>query len=338
MKPTAKKTTPKKSTSTEDKASLNKEEIKELVEETVEEVLKEKTETNPSTSLREENSEEANSHPGEVATSIGSEEIKSESKDSIPTMGLASDEVSQVHNEEDPSFSGSITQPSAGASSMEKSETAAKVSPMPQTSENTSTTEEENKETVVATPVVTVAPPTTVESSGFSGNPADEPAKKSPLLGILIAIFAFLLAAGGGFWYLSSHNTLMNSLKLPGFTAPTGRPTTSVSQSTPTPSLVQKQVDVSSYKVSVLNGSGVAGEAAKVKGLLSGAGFSVNNTGNASSSDYTQTTISAKSSVSQDALDKLIQVLAGNYTVSTHPVTLSASDPEDIVVTVGAEK
>ena len=171
-----------------------------------------------------------------------------------------------------------------------------------------------------------------VEQSGFSGTPKEEPKKHLHFAGILIALIAFGLAVGGGLWYLTSHNINSISSLLPG-----AKPTPTIAPvATATPTTAQ--LDVGQYKVSVLNGSEVAGEAAKVKTLLTDAGFNVTTTGNAASTDFVQTVIYAKSTVSQDALIKLVQVLSQQYSVSTHAVTLNDSQSIDIIVTIGSGK
>jgi hypothetical protein len=98
---------------------------------------------------------------------------------------------------------------------------------------------------------------------------------------------------------------------------------------TPTP----KDVDVSKYTVKVLNGSGVSGQAAKVKNELTTAGFTVVSTGNANSSDYTKTEITVKKTVSKEALAKLQTELGKTYKVST--ATATTTQTADIVIIIG---
>lgn len=115
---------------------------------------------------------------------------------------------------------------------------------------------------------------------------------------------------------------------------------------TPTPSLEASskpsatpaaQVDLEKYTVAVQNGSGIAGEAGKVKTLLEEAGFKVGSTGNAPSYDFEETVIKAKSTVDKAYLDKLTDTLKGSYKVGDNE-TLPESSKDDVIVIVGSSK
>ncbi|MFS8159809.1 MAG: LytR C-terminal domain-containing protein [Candidatus Roizmanbacteria bacterium] len=71
----------------------------------------------------------------------------------------------------------------------------------------------------------------------------------------------------------------------------------------PSPTAIPKQtvlpttaeeIDLKSYKIKVLNGSGIAGVAAKVSDVLKDKGFDVLSPGNADKSDYKETVIQVK--------------------------------------------
>jgi hypothetical protein len=94
--------------------------------------------------------------------------------------------------------------------------------------------------------------------------------------------------------------------------------------------------DLSEFKISVLNGSGKAGEASKAKSLLEDAGFKVGNTGNADSFDVTSTTIQAKTGVAASVVAAAKAALSDTYTV-TIGEALSSSSPYDLVITVGSK-
>ena len=99
---------------------------------------------------------------------------------------------------------------------------------------------------------------------------------------------------------------------------------------TPTPATVDK----SAYDIEVLNGSGIAGEAANIQGLLEDEGFSVSDIGNADTADYTDTMIYYTKDVDQDYLDELEATLKDRG-----PVKLEEADSdqaEDVVVIVGS--
>jgi hypothetical protein len=148
----------------------------------------------------------------------------------------------------------------------------------------------------------------------------------------LIAFVAFLLGLAfiGGVYYAGK------SIKLPVFhlpsfgihPTPTKMPIpTATDTPAPTP-------DLSAYSIQVLNGSGITGEAAKLKAELTSAGFKVDSTGNADNSDYTKTQISASKSVNQTYVTKLEETLKQWYTVEV--VQPSSSQTSDVVVTIGS--
>lgn len=94
--------------------------------------------------------------------------------------------------------------------------------------------------------------------------------------------------------------------------------------------------DFSGVSVQVLNGSGTAGEAGAVQGLLEGAGFDTFETGNADSYDYTDTEIQAKESVDQAVIDAIVAALEDSYTVSQQDPLEDDTD-FDIVIIVGQQ-
>lgn len=104
----------------------------------------------------------------------------------------------------------------------------------------------------------------------------------------------------------------------------------------PTVAPTEKPLDLKSYKISVLNGSGIKGKAAEVKTSLTGAGFVVSTTGNADRSDYGATQIAAKKSVDKAYLDKLEAELKKEYEVDTvSTIPSDSSQAADVIVTLG---
>jgi len=102
---------------------------------------------------------------------------------------------------------------------------------------------------------------------------------------------------------------------------------------TPTP--MAKEVDKSAHKITVLNGSGIAGEAANVQTLLEDDGFSVSEIGNAETADFTKTQILYLEDVNQDYLDALEKKLKTRGPVEVEKA--DSNQTEDIVVIVGSE-
>ncbi len=103
--------------------------------------------------------------------------------------------------------------------------------------------------------------------------------------------------------------------------------------STPTPGNITK----TKYAIKVLNGSGVDGEATRVKGILEQAGYTVSSVGNADTSNIETTTIQTKSSVEQSWIDDLKVVLSKSFVVS-YSKDLDDTAVTDVVVTVGSTK
>ena len=106
--------------------------------------------------------------------------------------------------------------------------------------------------------------------------------------------------------------------------SPTTKPTASPSAS------------LSKYKIKILNGSGIKGEAGKVQTLIETAGFTVLSTGNASTYDFTKTQISIKTGVDQEFITSLIKTLEKNYQLED--TKTSSSQVNDVTVTVGSLK
>ena len=162
----------------------------------------------------------------------------------------------------------------------------------------------------------------------------DEPKSDIKLFVFVAVITAVVVAAlaGGIYVYMTGTNNLENSpAPTPESTvAPEGSPVSSPESS---PSA---ELELSEFKVQILNGSGKIGEAGKAKTLLEKAGFKVGNTGNAAAFDFTDSVIQIKNSVSEDVLDKVKSSLSSVYSVKIGDILDSDSD-YDIVITVGSE-
>ncbi|HZE87609.1 MAG TPA: LytR C-terminal domain-containing protein [Methylomirabilota bacterium] len=170
----------------------------------------------------------------------------------------------------------------------------------------------------------------------FSTAPEGEKENKGPIkFFLLVAFIAFLIGLGcmAAIYHFKTPQ-ISNPLKSVNIAMHKPSPTpTSAPTSQPTPTV--KSVDKSAYTISVFNGSGTTGEAAKVKSQLTSAGFIVGKVGNADTSDYTKTEISAKKSVNQAYIDALISTLKKQYSVDANVQTLS-SGSTDVVVTIGS--
>lgn len=152
----------------------------------------------------------------------------------------------------------------------------------------------------------------------------------SPLVIIVPGIFLLGALLGGIYFYQKNVSS-----DVPPSPSPTLTVVTQGSNSpTATPAAT---VDLTKYAINVMNGSGIVGEAGKVKTLVEGAGFKVSATGNASSYDYTKTVIKAKADVPADFLAKLSTTLSKNYVLDNNAV-LSISSPDMVQVIIGSTK
>lgn len=187
--------------------------------------------------------------------------------------------------------------------------------------------ETENIDIVDEKPMLSVR-----ETDNYSGEPK---AEKGMFLKIfLVTFFATLMAfllAGGVYVYLNGTKSLDG---LTNETSKTPEPqASSQPEATGTP---EANVDVSTYKISVLNGNGGIGVAGAAKTVIESGGFKVTNTGNAESFDFEETEISAKSGVPASVVAKLKDTLSSKYTVKIAD-SLPTTSSYDITVTVGSK-
>jgi hypothetical protein len=156
--------------------------------------------------------------------------------------------------------------------------------------------------------------------------PPESPKKSSPIFWIIIPGIFLLGAIVGGivFYQRGVNKGQEEAIATP---TPVTTPTASPSAS----------IDLTKYTIAVYNGSGIAGEAGKVKTLLTDAGFEVGTTANAANYDYTKTIVKAKSDVEKAYTDKLSETLSATYEVDTLQ-TLATSSATDVQVVVGSTK
>jgi hypothetical protein len=155
--------------------------------------------------------------------------------------------------------------------------------------------------------------------------------KKSPSIALWIIIPGiFLLGAilGGIVFYQKGINSGEKPAETPVASA--------TAAASPTSSPLSTE-DLTKYTISILNGSGIAGEAASVKTLLTDEGFKVGTTGNASTYDYTKTIIKAKESVEPAFISALTEALSKTYVVGDEQ-TLPDTSTDSVQVIVGSSK
>lgn len=152
----------------------------------------------------------------------------------------------------------------------------------------------------------------------------------------ILTIVSFLGIIGGLFAYRNMFLKKTESpkaspvpTKLP---SPTASVSTTPSQTQSTPSA---EIDLSLYTVSVLNGSGIEGEATRFSDILKENGYNVVNIGNADSATYEKTEVRHKKDVPNDVilgLDKIINSLY-DFSISANLETDSESD---IIIIIGS--
>ncbi|HUD20381.1 MAG TPA: LytR C-terminal domain-containing protein [Patescibacteria group bacterium] len=113
---------------------------------------------------------------------------------------------------------------------------------------------------------------------------------------------------------------------------PTPTPTPMKITPTPTPQTLLR----SALSVQVLNGSGKAGVALKMKSLLESKGYTVVGTGNADNYNYDKTQIVVKAA-RKDYISLLEKDLGDSYSLSTSAANLKDSASYDTEVIVGKE-
>lgn len=166
------------------------------------------------------------------------------------------------------------------------------------------------------------------QANDFFGAPPDE--AKGGIPKTLIAI-ALLVVAGGAaaYMFLGGGGQFLGAN-----TEASPSPAVEETMPSPEPSPEIEDADLTEFSVRVLNGTGTAGEAGKVKALLEEAGFEEVGTGNAPSEDNTVTTISAKADVPASAIKAVENALKGSYKTEVGD-TLAEDSDYDIVVTTG---
>jgi hypothetical protein len=162
----------------------------------------------------------------------------------------------------------------------------------------------------------------------------DEPkAKKFPNKGLVLSLLATLAVGGaltGGILYSKTSLDTRSKAAVPEATSVPAPETTS----TPEPTPVAEEIDLTEYSINILNGSGVAGQASAVEGLLEEVGFESMDTGNADSYDYEETEISLAESTPKSVFDAVSEALEDDYEVKKSNAIEEDSD-YDILIIVG---
>lgn len=186
-----------------------------------------------------------------------------------------------------------------------------------------------------------------ISYSGSSSPIRRKISKRAALFGTCLFVVLVLL---GGLGYFVTRGSKKPEVKKT-IVLPTPIPTTAVETETPTPTKSKSPTptvaptkaktptsaatsEKSSIKVSILNGSGESGVAAKASGILKAAGYNVVSTGNADNYDYKNVTIQVKASEKQ-ILSDLKSDLSSDYTIGDATADLSEGQTYDALVIIG---
>jgi len=160
-----------------------------------------------------------------------------------------------------------------------------------------------------------------------------EKGSKAKIFIVIIVIAIILGIIAGGFYYYRSK--VSSTPEKP--TQPSTSTETVVTPE-PTEEPVTEEIDFSEYSVSILNGSGVPGEAGNAESLLSDLEFSSIDTGNAESYDYENTEVSLKGGLPRGIFTKIEEPLSEDYKVTLSETTLDEDSSFDIIIIVGSKK
>lgn len=204
--------------------------------------------------------------------------------------------------------------------SKEKESSAEKSEEIEEASEESGSNEPDDSGPDASTDSIFSSPPDDIKQ-------AKKGKSKSFLIIVICLCIIFLLAGFvGGYFYGKGFDFNLG-------TAPA--PTPVAEAPTPTPTV--EEVDLSAYSIQLLNGSGVAGVAGDEQTALEADGFKVENVGNAETQDFSETSISFKSDVSEAFLDKLKESLAARYVIAGEAGELDSDNTYDVVITLGSE-
>lgn len=159
----------------------------------------------------------------------------------------------------------------------------------------------------------------------------EEKPSKTKFLLIIFVVAIIGLIIGGVFYYRSKVNKPKT----------TDQPEPSpVAEITPTPTEEPsaEEIDFSEYTVSILNGSGIPGEAGKVEKLIADLGFESIETGNAESYDYEATELSAKKDLPDAVISEIENLLGDSYEIERAGTSLAEDSTYDVIIIVGVSK
>lgn len=126
-------------------------------------------------------------------------------------------------------------------------------------------------------------------------------------------------------------------IKIPSRAKPVSAPVTTPAFLPSPTATASATIKLSDFSVQILNGSGTAGEANRVRDILKAEGFVKFDTGNAGSYDYKNTEISLKDKIPDGVFQSIERALNGDFTiVKSKPLTEDSK--YDVMVVIGKKK
>lgn len=181
--------------------------------------------------------------------------------------------------------------------------------------------QENNQEEAVKTQEETSTP-----AAPEVGFPISQPKPKGKMNKWTLIIIGLLILGGGGVFFFTRGSKEVT---------PTPAPTveglsTSTPEPTPTPA------DKSKVKIEIQNGTGIAGEAAYLQGVLKSLGYSDIKVGNAESQDESTTTVTFAKTVSESVKDEIAKKLEDAY--KKVEVKTSSTQKTEVLIVTGLRK
>lgn len=169
-------------------------------------------------------------------------------------------------------------------------------------------------------------------ATDFGATGGDGSKKKKIMIILLVVLLVIALAAGGLYFY----NMMAAKQKASQSASKKQSAEQFKPDATATPTEAEL-ADLAEYSVQVLNGSGTAGQAGVVEGLLEEAGFTDITTGNADEYSYTDTEITLKKGAPQSLYEAVEKALGSDYVVVQTAEELDEESDYDVQVIVGSD-
>ena len=207
-------------------------------------------------------------------------------------------------------------------------EEVVKIIPAVETATNNETIESLETKLEEVEELTDEAPPNFTSLDDIQAQPEQKNNKK--IVFIVLAVVIVLGAAGGGFYF---YNKKKSAPEIQSETE-TEQIVVSPASEPVEPSPATTPLERKDLAIQVLNGSGIAGKAGKMKDFLEEAGYEEIDTGNAETYDYEEAEIAVKENA-KDYLEMLTDDLSEKYSLAEETRTLDEDSEFDVIITVG---